>query len=104
MGNRCADIVQARLFTRRFRLQWALCTDRLASYTWSVRLAASDTGSGADTMASPLPGLCRVIGLTWGVRRGRRGLASFALGGSHHAWIDPAIDDQALPSDIAGLR
>src|SRR5262249_51873205 len=87
-----------------FRLQWAPCADRLASCTWSVRLAASDTGSGADTMASPLPGLCRVIGLNWGVRRGRRKLASFAFGGSHHAGIEPAIDEQALPGDIAGLR
>src|SRR5262249_11922187 len=104
MGNRCADIVQGRLFTRRFRLQWALCADRLASCTWSVRLAASDTGSGADTMASPLPGLCRVIGLNWGVRRGWRKLASFAFGGSHHARIEPASDEQALPGDIAGLR
>src|SRR5262249_50479710 len=104
MGNRCADIVQGRLFTRRFRLQWPPCADRLASCTWSVRLAASDTGSGADTMASPLPGLCRVIGLNWGVRRGRRKLASFAFGGSHHAGIEPAIDEQALPGDIAGLR
>src|SRR5262249_4879267 len=104
MGNRCADIVQARLFTRRFRLQWALCTDRLASYTWSVRLAASDTGSGADTMASPLPGLCRVIGLNWVVRGGVGEPASFAWGRPHHAWIDPAINEQALPSDIAGLR
>src|SRR6266404_7857678 len=54
MGNRCADIVQACLFTRRFHLQWALSADRLASCTWLARLAASDAGSGADTMASPL--------------------------------------------------
>jgi hypothetical protein len=104
MGNRCADIVQGRLFTRRFRLQWALCADRLASCTWSVRLAASDTGSGADTMASPLLRALPGYRIKLGGATGPAKAGLVRVWGSHHAGIEPAIDEQALAGDIAGLR
>jgi hypothetical protein len=65
--NRRPDIVQSRLFTGLFHLQWGTPADKLSSCTWSARQAASDAGSGAEHEGKSSPqGCAGFIGIIGG--------------------------------------
>lgn len=58
-GQHEPSIVQKRPITGFLHLQSHVAADRITSCTWFARRAASDVGSGGDTMAGPLLGVRR---------------------------------------------
>src|SRR5258708_9694802 len=56
MGNRCAHIVQARLFTRRFHLQWALSAGQIGVMQMKTR-----SEEHTSELQSPDHLVCRLL-------------------------------------------